>query len=70
MELAIEISSLFDIPTLAVGVIFIDDAREVVTLTNEKDLQNLFNKVSSADIKFVVQNLIFPDPELQLNPSP
>ena len=70
LELALEISSLFDIPPLAVGVIFLDDAGEVVTLTNEKDIQNLFNKVSSADIKFVVQNLIFPDRELQLNPSP
>lgn len=49
MELASQISSLFnfDIPPLAVGVIFIDDAREVVTLTNEKDLRDFFDKFSS-----------------------
>jgi PB1 domain len=68
-NLASEISLLFDIPMEAVGVTFIDEAGDLVTLTNEKDLQSFFDKFFIADTKFfpkfVVQNLDSPDGEFQ-----
>ena len=64
-DLASKISSLFNIPLKDVGVAFFDKAKDVVTLTNEQDLQYFYKSFdqSSEEIKFVVQDLQTPDGE-------
>ena len=64
-DLASKVANLFHIPLEDVGVAFVGEHRETITLSNEQDLQYFYESLdqSSGEIKFVVQNLRTPDGE-------
>ena len=64
-DLASEIALLFNIPLDHVGVAFIGNDKDTITLHNEHGLQRFYTSLDqfSGVIKFVVQDLAAPDSE-------
>lgn len=62
-DLTSKIAHLFHISSDNVGVVFIDEGREIITVDNEEELQS-FNTLHPSEVtKFVVQDLKAPDSE-------
>jgi hypothetical protein len=63
-DLASKITYLFHISSDNVGVAFVDQGKEIVTVNNEEDLRSFYAlHQSSEPAKFVVQDLKAPDSE-------
>ena len=64
-DLASEITRLFGIPPEYVGVAFIDEDKEPISLANEQELQGFYGSLdhSTRVIKLVVQDSRAPDSE-------
>jgi len=56
---------LFDVPLDHVGVAFIDEDKNTISLTNEQELQGFYHSLDHSPevIKFIVQDLTAPDGE-------
>jgi hypothetical protein len=70
-DLASKIFGLYNISLENVSVTFFDEAKDAVTITSKEELQHFYKHYcqSSKEIKFVVQDLQFPDREWAFNPT-
>jgi hypothetical protein len=64
-DLASDITRLFGVPPEYVGVAFIDEDKDAISLTNEQELQGFYGSLGHSPqvIKLVVQDLRAPDSE-------
>ena len=64
-DLALKITQLFGVPQEYVGVAFIDEHKEPISLTNEQELQGFYGSLdlSTQVIKLVVQDSRAPHSE-------
>ncbi|SRR6266576_4798434 len=70
-DLASKIVRLYDVSSENVSVTFFDEAKDTVTITSDEELQHFYKRYyqPSKEIKFVVQDLQFPDREWAFNPT-
>jgi hypothetical protein len=71
-DLASKIVGLYsDVSLNAVSITFFDEAKDKVTIDSEEKLQRFYRRFDQPPkgIKFVVQDLQFPDRECALNPT-
>jgi hypothetical protein len=63
-NLSLKIANIFHIPTKNVGVAYVDNATELITVINEQGLQQYYTSLGQpGDVKFVVQDIQNPDRE-------
>jgi hypothetical protein len=70
-DLTSKIVELYNVSPKNVSVTFFDEAKNIVTIASEEELQYFYERYdqSSKEIKFVVQGLQFPDRECAFNPT-
>lgn len=62
-KLSSKITNAFNIPSTNVGVAYVHEDRESITITNDQGLQQYFSEQSREEFKFVVQDIHKPDRE-------
>jgi hypothetical protein len=70
-DLASKIVELYGVSKENISVTFFDEAKDTVTIASEEELQHFYKRYyqPSKEIKFVVQDLQFPDREWAFSPT-
>jgi hypothetical protein len=70
-DLSSKIVGLYNVSPENVSIIFFDEAKDTVSINSNEELQYFYKHYyqSSKEIKFVVQDLLFPDREWAFNPT-